>query len=331
MTMRIETSNIPNSNYIEMYNRLSSHKNILFAVHVNADGDCIGSALALALHFQERGHTVSIYSRDLVPNNCKFLPGTELVTNELPSNIEQMVIVFIDAEGEKRCGFLHGSVDSAGEKLRIDHHLAEIKEGIFTLQDTKAAATGEIIFSLFKANNIEITADMATQLFTAIQVDTTRYLNDNTTYKSYEISAELVRLGANRKLIVEKLYNSTNFSVVKLLGMALSRTELAVSDRVIYAYLTREDFRAADASPSDTEGIIDRLKSVETAEVALLFTEKSSEIKVSVRTREGSIDANEFAKIWSGGGHKRAAGMSVVGVPLKSAISEVLTKLSMIM
>ena len=314
--------------YVDMYKRLRECSEILFAVHVNSDGDCIGSALALGIHLKRMGANVTIYSRDLVPENCAFLPHLDLVTNVLPQNIAETAVVFIDAEGEKRCGFLRGELDEAKEKFRIDHHLAETKEGIFTLQDTKAAATGEIIYELLKENNVEIDSDMATLLFTAIQVDTTRYLNNNTTANTYEISGKLVELGADRKTVVEKLYNSASFSVLKLLGLALSRTEIACCGKVVYTCLTREDFKTANATPSDTEGIIDRLKSVDTAEVALLFTEKSSEVKVSIRTREGSIDANEFAKIWSGGGHKRAAGMSVVGIPLKSAVSEVLAELT---
>ena len=60
-----------------------------------------------------------------------------------------------------------------------------------------------------------------------------------------------------------------------------------------------------------SEGIIDLLSHAEDAEVILLFKERPTETRLSIRTKAGGVDATELAGVFGGGGHARAAGATV--------------------
>jgi bifunctional oligoribonuclease and PAP phosphatase NrnA len=52
---------------------------IVLACHVNPDGDAIGSMVGLALGLEALGKKVTVLSQDGVPDNLRFLPGSERV------------------------------------------------------------------------------------------------------------------------------------------------------------------------------------------------------------------------------------------------------------
>jgi len=75
-----------------------------------------------------------------------------------------------------------------------------------------------------------------------------------------------------------------------------------------------------------SEGIIDLLSQAEDADVAILFKEAGPDVtRVSVRTRDGGVDATQLTGAFGGGGHARAAGASLA-VPLADARKRVLAE-----
>jgi len=74
---------------------------------------------------------------------------------------------------------------------------------------------------------------------------------------------------------------------------------------------------------SDSEGLIDLLSQSATADIAILFKEAAHQTRLSIRTRDGGVDATQLARTWGGGGHARAAG-ATVAAPLTEALAVVL-------
>jgi phosphoesterase RecJ-like protein len=74
-----------------------------------------------------------------------------------------------------------------------------------------------------------------------------------------------------------------------------------------------------------SEGLIDLLGQAEDAEVAIVFKEAGDRTRVSVRTRDGGVDAIALTGRFGGGGHARAAG-ATVDAPLATAIGLVLAE-----
>lgn len=300
---------------------LLRHKSCLIITHVNPEGDAIGSQLALALALEQHGITVSCYDRDGVPENCRFLPTSERVLQTLPEEMPPLV-VYVDADRVERCGLTREALTGAQEFVRIDHHVSEAADLGPALVDPHAAATGELIFALLPLLSTELTPHIATCLHTALMVDTGRFSYSNTSPNTLRIAADLISAGADLATIVDWTWGRMNLASLKLLGFALSALQVSHGGRTAWAVLREEDFRVAGAEPADTEGVIDHIRTVKDAEVALLFSEKSGGIRVSLRS-QGHVDVAKIARQYGGGGHIKAAGLTYEG-PMEYAISDLL-------
>ncbi|MDO8537141.1 MAG: DHHA1 domain-containing protein, partial [bacterium] len=61
-------------------------------------------------------------------------------------------------------------------------------------------------------------------------------------------------------------------------------------------------------------GLSNYLNNISDAKISVLIKEMPDEtIKVSLRTNDDLIDVSKFAKMFNGGGHKKAAGFSIKG------------------
>ena len=76
--------------------------------------------------------------------------------------------------------------------------------------------------------------------------------------------------------------------------------------------LRAEDFQAVSASSEDTEGIIDHIREIRDTQVAVFFSEKQGEVRISLRST-GAIDVAKLARAFGGGGHIKAAGITYRG------------------
>jgi len=300
---------------------LLEHHACLMLTHINPEGDAIGSMLALALALEQRGIAVTCYDRDGVPENCQFLPTWERVRRELPDQIPPLV-VYVDADRLERCGVTREELPGAEVFVRIDHHQGGTFDAGPALVDPGAAAAAELIFALLPLLDARLTPEIATCLQAAIMVDTGRFSYTNTTPATHRIAAELLAAGADLPMITEWTWGQVNFTAAKLLGFALSSLQLAHDGRIAWAVLRQQDFQAVNATPEDTEGIIDHVRTIKGAEIAVLFSEKRGVVRVSLRSN-GTVDVARVARQFQGGGHTKAAGLTYEGA-IENATHDVL-------
>jgi phosphoesterase RecJ-like protein len=293
----------------------------LIATHINPEGDAIGSMLALAMALEAHGVQVTCYDRDGVPDNNRFLPTADRVVRELPAALPPCIVI-VDADRLERCDLSRERFPDARLFVRVDHHTSAVADLGPALVDTRAAATGELIFELLPALGAALTPEIATCLQTALMVDTGRFSYTNTTPETLRIAAELLGAGADVPAIVDNIWGSMPYAALRLLGAALSTLQHSADGRVAWAVLRHSDFLAAEANPEDTEGIIDHVRITRGAEVAALFSEKRGTVRVSLRSA-GHVDVAALARRFGGGGHVKAAGITYDG-PLDYAVADVL-------
>lgn len=297
------------------------HTSCLIATHINPEGDAIGSMLALALALEQRGMTVCCYDRDGVPENNRFLPTWERVSRELPAIIPPLVI-YVDADRLERCGLSLETLPGAIAFARIDHHHSEAVNPGLAIVDPLAAATGELVFDLLPLLGATLTPEIATCLHTALVVDTGRFSYTNTTPNTLRVAANLIEGGADFPTIIDWIWGRTKFAAAKLTGIALAGLQLSADGRIAWAQLREEDFRAAGAQADDTEEIIDSIRGIRGAGVAILFSEKQGDVRLSMRSN-GEVDVAKIARSFGGGGHVKAAGFTYNG-PIEYAVCDVL-------
>ena len=112
----------------------------------------------------------------------------------------------------------------------------------------------------------------------------------------------------------QEVYESVEFAKLKLLARALDRAQVFEGGRIVVSYLLRTDFAEVGAAEPYSEGIIDFLRAVEGADMAVLIREPPRQDgptrRVSLRASIDELDVSAIARKSDGGGHRQAAGFS---------------------
>ena len=177
-----------------------------------------------------------------------------------------------------------------------------------------ASSTGEVLRDVFRELDVRITPEIAEALYIALVTDTGRFQYANTTPKALRLAAELVECGADVHKVFQGVFESVQFAKLKLLARALERAKVYDGGRVVVSHLLRDDFTAVCAEEPYSEGIIDFLRAVEGADMAVLIREPPRDSgparRVSVRSSVDGLDVSAIARASGGGGHRQAAGFS---------------------
>jgi phosphoesterase RecJ-like protein len=247
-----------------------------------------------------------------LPAEYDFMPLDDLM-REAPSDAAERVLVAVDCAKAERIGD-DAAVSRAPLVLDIDHHHDNTRFGDLNLIVADASSTGEVLRDVFAELEVELTPALAEPLYIALVTDTGRFQYANTTPKALRLAAELVEAGADIHQVFQQVYESVEFAKLKLLARALARAEVLEGGRIVVSHLVRTDFGEVGASEPYSEGIIDYLRAVEGAELAVLIREQLNEdaaaYKGSLRSSIDELDVSAIARRFGGGGHRQAAGFS---------------------
>ncbi|QNU65734.1 bifunctional oligoribonuclease/PAP phosphatase NrnA [Ruminiclostridium herbifermentans] len=297
----------------EIIKLISEAGSVAIFPHVNADGDAIGSSLALGMALRNSGKKVWVYMEEDIPTVYKFLPGGELAGFYDESADTADLNIALDTGDVGRLGSRGEGFFMAPCTINIDHHITNTKFAHLNHVNAVSASTGEITYLLLKKLEMEINADIATCLYTAIATDTGGFQYQNTTAETHKIIAELLSTGINVGEISQRIYDNTTYEKLKLTAKSIELLELHENSKLAVVALSLEDIFSTGAKEEDCDGLVNIGRSIESVEVSALIKEKSNtEIRVNLRSKN-YVDVSEVAAIFDGGGHKRAAGCTIIG------------------
>jgi phosphoesterase RecJ-like protein len=158
----------------------------------------------------------------------------------------------------------------------------------------------------------------------ALVTDTGQFMYENTGARAHAMAADLIEAGVDVAAVYRRLYQDLPFPRLTLLARALSSIRRFDDGRVTVCHLTRGDFGETGAIESDSEGVVDHLRSVEQTKVAVLIRELLDREgrKVSLRSTDGQVDVSVIARSIGGGGHRQAAG-ATTEMPLEQLIDHI--------
>jgi bifunctional oligoribonuclease and PAP phosphatase NrnA len=287
----------------------------LVTTHENPDGDALGSMLALKLALDQLGKdsAMLLVGDAPLPGEYSFMP-LEGLLRSLPDDASTRILLAVDCANESRIGPDPEVLQLSPLVVDIDHHHDNSRFGDVNVIDATASSTGELLRDLFRELDVELTSQIAEALYIALVTDTGRFQYTNTTPKSLRLAAELVEAGADLHRIFQGVYESVQFAKLKLLARALERAQVYEGGRLVVSYLLRDDFQEVGAAEPYSEGIIDYLRAVEGADMAVLIREPprsgSPLHRVSLRASHDELDVSAIARKSDGGGHRQAAGFS---------------------
>lgn len=303
---------------------LRTKQRFLVMSHLRPDGDALGCTLAMGLCLRQLGKDVTLWNEEGCIEKLSFLPGSELVQMPPAAPQDFDTVIVLDTAVKERVGTCLASVGHADVWVNVDHHISNPRYGDLNYIDSSAPATGQILFELFRQCDLPLTGEMADNLYVAISTDTGSFQYPSTTARTYEIGAELVRMGAKVGDLAQKLYESYPRRRIELLKSLLNVLEFSSNDRVASFALTQAVSQSLGTQPEDNEGLIDTIRAVQGVIVAVFFEEMpDGKIRVSLRSKDPRADVCKVAQLFGGGGHTLAAGIRMSG-PLATAQQRIL-------
>jgi phosphoesterase RecJ-like protein len=256
------------------------------------------------------GKRVAYFNQDPVPRNLRFLPDAAFVSREIPADFPpDTLYVFGDMSDAARAGEFLPKVDRAN-MLDIDHHLGNAHFGALNFVIPSETSTGTAVMRLFREMKVEIDPKIATCILTTIMTDTGGFMHSNTTPETLELTAELMRAGADKEQITEEIFGNKRVAATRLLGRIIDEMHFAHDGKYCYSYVDDAMLAETGADGEDTEDMVNVLRGQEGVEVAALFKFIDGEIRVSLRS-SGRVNVQAAAARLGGGGHFRASGLTL--------------------
>ena len=294
---------------------LKEHTDFLLVAHVAPDGDTLGSCLALQRLLAQLGKRARVISDDPVPHLYAFLPGADQVI-EPDGAVDAEAYVAVDCADAGRAGTIWQRV---GERpsLCIDHHVTNPAFAqVNYIED--CAATGELVCLLYAAFDQSISPQAGVCLYTAIATDTGNFAYSSVTPRTFALMGKVMESGFDLPECNRLLYRNERLQKLRMTARTVENAKLYREGQIIVGTLSKAETEAVGGLKADADGIIDRLRDVETVIAACFLREEGeNEVKLSLRSK-AKVDCAALAKAYNGGGHVRAAGATLY-MPLAEA------------
>ncbi len=301
-----------NSMKIVLNDILKGKSRIALGGHVRPDGDCVGSCMGLYLYLKDEYPQIStdVYLEE-VPEAYRMIKGTDEVKSQIADGDIYDLFICLDCGDAQRLGFSGPLFENAKETVCIDHHISNEAFADHNYIVPDASSTSELVYTLLDDEKISKAA--AEALYMGIAHDTGVFQYSCTSPETMETAANLMRKGINGSEIIDKTYYEKTYIQNQILGRALLESMLIMDKKCIVSVIRQKSMKFFQAEPSDLEGIVSQLRQTKGVEVAIFLHEISPhKFKVSLRSK-GKVDVSEIAKYYGGGGHVRAAGVTMEG------------------
>lgn len=281
-----------------MAEKIRDFEEFVIVYHIRPDGDCIGSAFALALALKSIDAKCRVAGRDEIPPVHRFM--TDRVVQDELSN---PVYFAVDSVSPARTG----NFQDCHYTFCVDHHNDNSIDADYKYVEEDCGACSEIVFKLIKAMGVDITKEIADFLYTALVTDTMCFRTSDTDIQTFEIAAELAKAGADIFAIARRNMFVKSKQRLRLEEILRSSFHYTCDDRILTGMITLKDLEEADILDSQLEGINSMVEQVEGVRIGATIRElPDGRIRCSLRTN-GNIGANEICAVHGGGGHYHAA------------------------
>src|SRR5256885_1461625 len=173
---------------------------VALTTHVNADGDGVGSEVALWHLLSARGLRAGIANPTPIPERFDFLlPRGADRSDRAAKEIESAdVVVVLDISDLGRLGDLQRAVTHSHTVACIDHHVSpgSLPAGP-RLVAPEASATAELVFDPAGALGWELTREAARALYVGILTDTGAVRFANTSPRVLRVAGALLERGGD--------------------------------------------------------------------------------------------------------------------------------------
>lgn len=306
--------------YKAIIEEIKKANNIVITSHKSPDGDSIGSSLALYHFIAALGKEAVVCHPDEAAVNLLWVAGAHDIvllekekekTEELFKKTD--LIFCLDYNSADRTGEQMEKLinASSAKKIMLDHHMHPADFCDITVSETHVCSTSQLIFELIdQSGNLHLlNAKTAIPIYLGIMTDTGSFRFPSVQARTHEILAQLIKTGIKHFEIHEKVFDTNTIDRLQLRGYAISeKLELIKDYPVAIISLKESELNRFHYIKGDTDGLVNVALSIEGIKIAVFFSEKDGQVKISFRSK-GDYYVNVLAMDnFGGGGHKYAAG-----------------------
>lgn len=284
---------------------------IVILGHMNPDGDCVGSCLAVYNYIKEWDSTKAVTVRlGRAPSKFSYLSGFDAIETEAGEEVYDLCIC-LDSSDEERLGDFKSCFDRSAKTICIDHHITNRGYAQENVIDGHASSACEVVYG--QLDESRISKHVAECIYTGIIHDTGMFKYSNTSRKTMEIAGKMMEKGIDFGTIIDGSFYKKTYMQSQILGRALLESITFLDSRCIFSVVRKKDMDFYGVDKSDLDGIVDQLRVIDGIECAIFLYETGiHQFKVSLRSNS-IVDVSRIAAYFGGGGHVRAAGCTMSG------------------
>lgn len=284
---------------------------IVILGHVNPDGDCVGSCLAVYNYIKEWDSSKAVTVRlERLPSKFSYLSGFDAIETEAGEETYDLCIC-LDSSDEERLGDFKSCFDRSAKTICIDHHITNRGYAQENVIDGHASSACEVVYG--QLDESRISKRVAECIYTGIIHDTGVFKYSNTSRKTMEIAGRMMEKGIDFGTIIDGSFYKKTYMQSQILGRALLESITFLDGRCIFSVVRKKDMDFYGVEKSDLDGIVDQLRVIDGIECAIFLYETGiHQFKVSLRSNS-IVDVSRIAAYFGGGGHVRAAGCTMSG------------------
>jgi len=328
-------------------------------------GSCFGLAMALRKLGKKAVVMLESFAEkyNIIPGKEYLYRGTEPLEMDVFIALD---CADVERLGAARAFFDKAYAHKGKTTVCIDHHETNDGFAEYNFIQPQASSTAEMVFAVIEAlleysaidipiDKAPIDKDIARAIYAGIVGDTGGFRYSSTSRSTMSVAARLMETGIPFTDIYSEVLHKHSFEAAKAFGIALENATSAIDGRLVYTFITKEMLAAVGADSSDMDSVVEYLMNTRGAEVAVFFYERhqvkkdnvagddsvnpgstaisasgigdgsqSRKIKVSMRSR--GLHVGRIAAALGGGGHRMAAGCTIVGT-MDSVMRQVLESL----
>ena len=313
--------------YTKFTDFLADKKSICIIQAENPDGDSLGSAIALDYLLNDKN--VSLYCPVDIPKYLHYFDDWSRVTNEFDFKANGYIIVDTAAQV-----LLSKLLEDTAIKNRlynapvlvIDHHesLDDLEFPHESIIEVRPACT-EVIYRIALEQKIPINKEAAGAIFQGILSDTLGLTSNSVTAETFEIAAELTKLGANISELEDKRREFMKKSprILDYKADLIKRIDYSLDGELATVHIPWDDIREYSDEYNPNVLILEEMRLVEGVKVAVAIkTYPDGKITGKIRCTSDAPIAEKIAGYFGGGGHPMAAGFRTYDMSYEDAVKE---------
>ncbi len=306
---------------------LKDKKKICVIQAENPDGDSLGSAFALDYLLNDKD--ISLYCPVDIPRYLHYFVDWSRVTNEFDYKADGYIIVDTAAEI-----LLSKLLDDTAIRNRLysapvfvlDHH--ETDDDLNFPHESiiePRPACAELIYEIAISQKIPIDKNAAEAIFQGIMSDTLGLTSTAVTARTFEVAAELTKLGANISELEEKRREFMKKSprILDFKADLIKRIDYSLDGELATVHILWDDIQEYSDEYNPNVLILEELRLVEGVKVAIAIkTYPDGKLTGKIRCTPGCDIADKIAGYFGGGGHPYAAGFRTYDTTYEETLAE---------